>query len=202
MVWTLCLIGVPKAPALGPGDRTVASTCFRSLPNGQPRSRLPNSRKGDPFRRFGLPSRPGVVRIVLAPGSASGKHPFYVVCVCVAVFVVCGGCGVGVGVWGCGPLMMLCVRALFVGGGGCVWVKVKVKCSGALPNSSVTVIPTCPSQHPFRLAGSQPPLRLGHCVPTPPGFEPSTSSSDVTCMTAELRDLLWLCVGGLPAWWV
>ena len=36
-------------------------------------------------------------------------------------------------------------------------VKVKVKCSGALPNSSVTVIPTCPSQHPFRLAGSQTP---------------------------------------------
>ena len=27
-------------------------------------------------------------------------------------------------------------------------VKVKVKCSGALPNSSVAVIPTCPSQHP------------------------------------------------------
>ena len=25
------------------------------------------------------------------------------------------------------------------------------------PNSSVTVIPTCPSQHPFRLAGSQTP---------------------------------------------
>ena len=33
----------------------------------------------------------------------------------------------------------------------------RVKCSGALPNSSVAVIPTCPPQHPFRLAGSQTP---------------------------------------------
>ena len=33
---------------------------------------------------------------VLAPGSASGKHPFCVVCVRVALVVLCGGCGVGV----------------------------------------------------------------------------------------------------------
>ena len=68
--------------------------------------------------------------------------------------------------------------------------KGKGKVLGRTPNSSVTVIPTCPSQHPFRLAGSQTPWRPGYCVPTPPGFEPSTSSSGVTCMTAELRDLL------------
>ena len=33
--------------------------------------------------------------------------------------------------------------------------KGKGKVLGRTPNSSVTVIPTCPSQHPFRLAGSQ-----------------------------------------------
>ena len=33
----------------------------------------------------------------------------------------------------------------------------KGKVLGRTPNSSVTVIPTCPSQHPFRLAGSQTP---------------------------------------------
>ena len=38
-------------------------------------------------------------------------------------------------------------------GGG----KGKGKVLGRSPNSSVTVIPTCPSQHPFRLAGSQTP---------------------------------------------
>ena len=38
-----------------------------------------------------------------------------------------------------------------------LWVKVRVKCSGAHGNSSVSVIPTCPSQHPFLLAGSQTP---------------------------------------------
>ena len=63
--------------------------------------------------RFGLPSLPGVVGMVLAPGSASGKHPFCVVWGCGPGCRVCGGCGVGVGVWDCGPLVMLCVRALF-----------------------------------------------------------------------------------------
>ena len=44
-----------------------------------------------------------------------------------------------------------------------VWVYVgaegkgKGKVLGRSPNSSVTVIHTCPSQHPFRLAGSQTP---------------------------------------------
>ena len=42
------------------------------------------------------------------------------------------------------------VLALFLGKG-------KGKVLGRSPNSSVTVIPTCPSQHPFRLAGSQTP---------------------------------------------
>ena len=35
--------------------------------------------------------------------------------------------------------------------------KGKGKLLGRSPNSSVSVIPTCPSQHPFRLAGSQTP---------------------------------------------
>ena len=78
-----------------------------------------------PLLRFGLPSPPGVVGMVMAPGSASGKHPFHVVCKCGLGCCVCGGCRVGVGVWGCGPLVMLHVRALFVGGGGCVWVSGK-----------------------------------------------------------------------------
>ena len=38
-------------------------------------------------------------------------------------------------------------------GGG----KGKGKLLGRSPNSSVSVIPTCPSQHPFRLAGSPTP---------------------------------------------
>ena len=76
-----------------------------------------------PLFRFGLPSPPGVVGMVMAPGSASGKHPFYVVCKCGLGCCVCGGCRVGVGVWGLGLLVVLHVRALFVGGGGCVWVK-------------------------------------------------------------------------------
>ena len=76
-----------------------------------------------PLLRFGLPSPPGVVGMVMAPRSASGKHPFYVVCKCGLGGCVCGGRRVGVGVWGLGLLVMLRVRALFVGGGGCVWVK-------------------------------------------------------------------------------
>ena len=75
-----------------------------------------------PLLTFGLPSLPGVVGMMLAPGSALGKHPFCVVCGCGPGCRVCGGCGVGIGVWGCGFLVMLCMRALFVGGGGCVWV--------------------------------------------------------------------------------
>ena len=78
---------------------------------------------GTPLLRFGLPSLPGVVRMLLAPGSASGKHPFCFVCGCGTSCRVCGGCGVGVGVWGCVPLVMLYVRAVFVGGGGCAWVR-------------------------------------------------------------------------------
>ena len=76
-----------------------------------------------PLLRFGLPSPPGVVGMVMAPRSVSGKHPFYVVCRCGLGCCVCGGRRVGVGAWGRGPLVMLHVRALFVGGGGCVWVK-------------------------------------------------------------------------------
>ena len=79
-----------------------------------------------PLLRFGLPSLPTVVGKVLAPGNASGKHPCCVVCVCVALVVMCGVCSVGAGVWSCGPLMMLYVCALFVGGGGCV----RVGCCG------------------------------------------------------------------------
>ena len=59
----------------------------------------------------------------MAPGSASGKHPFYVVCKCGLGCCVCGGRRVGVGVWGLGLLVVLPVCALFVGGGGWVWVK-------------------------------------------------------------------------------
>ena len=73
-----------------------------------------------PLLRFGLPSPLGVVGMVMAPGSASRKHPFYVVCRCGLGCCVCGGRRVGVGAWGRGPLVMLHVRALFVGGGGCV----------------------------------------------------------------------------------
>ena len=40
---------------------------------------------------------------------------------------------------------------------GLVEGKGKGKVLGRSPNSSVSVIPTCPSQHPFRLAGSQTP---------------------------------------------
>ena len=49
-----------------------------------------------PLLRFGLPPLPGVVGMVLAPGSASGKHLFCVVCVRVALVVLCGGCGVSI----------------------------------------------------------------------------------------------------------
>ena len=76
-----------------------------------------------PLLRFGLPSPPCVVGMVMVPESASGKHPFYVVCKCGLGCCVCGGRLVGVGEWGLGLLMVLHVRALFVCGGGCVWVK-------------------------------------------------------------------------------
>ena len=81
--------------------------------------------------RFGLPSPPGVVGMVMAPGSASRKHPFYDVCKCGLGCCVCGGRRVGVGVWGHGLLVMLHVRALFVGGSGCVWVQ--CPCGGSAP---------------------------------------------------------------------
>ena len=94
-----------------------------------------------PLRRFGLPSPPGVVGMVMAPGSASGKHPFYAVCRCGLGCCVCGGRRVGVGAWGCGPLVMLHVRALFVGGGGCVWVK--CPCGGSGPHPGCWVLGWC-----------------------------------------------------------
>ena len=95
-----------------------------------------------PLLRFGLPSPPGVVGMVVAPGSASGKHPFYVVCKCGLGCCVCGGRRVGVGAWGRGPLVMLHVRALFVGGGGCVWVKCPCGWSG--PHPGCWVLGWCP----------------------------------------------------------
>ena len=88
--------------------------------------------------RFGLPSPPGVVGMVMAPGSASGKHPFYVVCKCGLGCCVCGGRRVDVGAWGRGLLVMLHVRALFVGGGGCVWVQ--CPCGGCGPNPGCWVL--------------------------------------------------------------
>ena len=72
-----------------------------------------------PLLGFGLPSPPGVVGMVMAHQGSI----FYVVCKCGLGCCACGGRCVGVGVWGRGPLVMLHVRALFVGGGGCVWVK-------------------------------------------------------------------------------
>ena len=69
------------------------------------------------------PAPPGVVEMVMAPTSASRQHPFYVVCRCGLGCCVCGGRRVGVGAWGRGPLVMPHVCALFVGGGGSVWVK-------------------------------------------------------------------------------
>ena len=94
-----------------------------------------------PLLRFGLPSPPGAVGMVMAPGSASGKHPFYVVCKCGLGCCVCGGCRVGVGVWGLGLLVMLHVRALFVGGGGCVWVE--CPCGGSGPHPGCWVFGWC-----------------------------------------------------------
>ena len=91
-----------------------------------------------PLLRFGLPSPPGVVGMVMAPGSASGKHPFCVVCKCGLGCCVCGGRRVGVGAWGRGPLVMLHVRALFVGGGGYVWVK--CPCGGCGPHPGCWVL--------------------------------------------------------------
>ena len=94
-----------------------------------------------PLLRLGLPPPPGVVGMVMAPTSASGKHPFYVVCKCGLGCCVCGGRRVGVGAWGRGPLVMLHVRALFVGGGGCVWVK--CPCGGFGPHPGCWVLGWC-----------------------------------------------------------
>ena len=68
-----------------------------------------------PLLRFGLPSPPGVVGMVMAPTSASGKHPFYLVCKCGLGCCVCGGRRVGVGVWGLGLLVVLHVGCLVCG---------------------------------------------------------------------------------------
>ena len=94
-----------------------------------------------PLLRFGLPSPPGVVGMVMASGSASGKHPFYVVCRCGLGCCMCGGRRVGVGAWGRGSLVMLHVRALFVGGGGCVCVK--CPCGGSVPHPGCWVLGWC-----------------------------------------------------------
>ena len=51
---------------------------------------------------------------------------------------MCGGRRVGVGAWGRGHLVMLHVRALFVGGGGCVWVK--CPCGGSGPHPGCWVL--------------------------------------------------------------
>ena len=59
--------------------------------------------RATPLLRFGLHSPPGVVGMVMAPGSASGKHPFYVVCKCGLGCCVCGGRRVGIGAWGRAP---------------------------------------------------------------------------------------------------
>ena len=77
-----------------------------------------------PLLRFGLPSPPGVVGMVMAPGSTSGKHPFYIVCKCGLGCSVCGGRRVGIGVWVLGLLVTLHVRALF----GRCWL-----CVGEVP---------------------------------------------------------------------
>ena len=58
-------------------------------------------------------------------------------CVGVALVVVCVR-RVGVVAWGHGPLMMLHVRVLFVGGGGCVWVK--CPCGGSGPDPKCWVL--------------------------------------------------------------
>ena len=66
-----------------------------------------------PLLRFGLPSPPGVVGMVMAPGSASGKHPFYVVCKCGLGCCVCGACATcwrwGVGFWALGGAPRACL---------------------------------------------------------------------------------------------
>ena len=94
-----------------------------------------------PLLRFGLPSPPGVVGMVMAPGSASRKHPFCVVCVWPWLSRVGCGVGVGVGVWGCGPLVVPCVRALFVGGSGCAWVG--CPCGGSSTHPGRWVLGLC-----------------------------------------------------------
>ena len=94
-----------------------------------------------PLLRFGLPSPPSVVGMMMAPGSASRKHPFYVVCKCGFGCCACGGRRVGVGVWGLGLLVMLHVHALFVGGGGCGWVK--CPCGGSGPHPRCWVLGWC-----------------------------------------------------------
>ena len=64
-----------------------------------------------PLLRFGLPSPPGVVGMVMA----GNQHPFYVVRKCGLGCCVCGGRRVGVGACCHGPLVMLhvlpCLRA-------------------------------------------------------------------------------------------
>ena len=65
-----------------------------------------------PFLSFGLPSLSGVVTVVAAPGSVSGKHPLFEVCESGPTCHTCGGCGACVPVWGCGVVDRLCCVAL------------------------------------------------------------------------------------------
>ena len=81
-----------------------------------------------PLLRFGPPPLPGVVRKLVAPGSASQKHPFRVVCVCVALVVVwwvrCWRWVVGL--WASGGALRVCLvcwqRWLCMGGLPTWWV--------------------------------------------------------------------------------
>ena len=76
-----------------------------------------------PLLWFGLPSLPGVVGMVLAPRSASGKHSFYVVCgygpyLSCVWWVWCWRWGVGL--WASGDTLCACLvcwrRGLCMGG--------------------------------------------------------------------------------------
>ena len=109
----------------------MGSTCFKS------RSRLPSLRRGDPLTEVWAALTPQCGRDGVAPGSASGKHPFRVVCVrgmwpwllCVVGVVLALGCGV-VGLGSC-PACMPCLLAAVVVHG---WV---VRAVGLAPTLGV-----------------------------------------------------------------
>ena len=130
-----------QGPCTRPWWQNLATHVLGCCPMDNRVARFQNPAGATPLLRFGLPSPPGVVGVVMAPGSASRKHPFYVVCKCGPGCCACGGCRVGVGAWGHGPLVVLHVRALFVGGGGCVWVK--CPCGGSGPHPRCWVLGWC-----------------------------------------------------------